>query len=72
MIDHLTLSTENYLESKKFYQATLAPLGYTLIKEFAESVAGFGLENHPEFWLAKDIKSTRPNIHIAFAAQTRL
>lgn len=71
MIDHLTLSSANYDVSKKFYQAALAPLGYKLVKEFGSDVAGFGIGDRLDFWLANDSKKTQPIFHLAFAAETR-
>lgn len=70
MIDHLTLSSANYEASKNFYQAVLAPLGYKLVKEFGSDVAGFGVGDRLDFWLANDAQKTRPIFHLAFVAET--
>lgn len=72
MIDHLTLSSANYEKSKNFYQAALAPLGYKLVKEFGSDVAGFGIVDRLDFWLANDNQKTQPIFHLAFAAETRI
>lgn len=71
MIDHLTLSSAKYEASKNFYEAALAPLGYKLVKEFGNDVAGFGFGGHLDFWLANDRHTTQPVFHLAFAAETR-
>ena len=71
MIDHLTLSSANYPVSKLFYQKALAPLGYQLVKEFGDDVAGFGIGERLDFWLANDRQATRPVFHLAFVAETR-
>jgi catechol 2,3-dioxygenase-like lactoylglutathione lyase family enzyme len=71
MIDHMTLSSSNYEASKKFYEAALAPLGYKLVKEFGKDVAGFGIGDRLDFWLANDRQKTQPVFHLAFAAETR-
>lgn len=71
MIDHLTLSSANYKKSKSFYQAALAPLGYKLVKEFGNDVAGFGIGDRLDFWLANDSQKTQPIFHLAFVAETR-
>ena len=71
MIDHLTLSSANYEKSKNFYQSALAPLGYKLVKEFGSDVAGFGIGDRLDFWLANDSQKTQPIFHLAFVAETR-
>ena len=71
MIDHLTLSSSKYEVSKIFYQAALAPLGYKLVKEFGNDVAGFGIGDRLDFWLANDGQKTQPVFHLAFVAETR-
>jgi catechol 2,3-dioxygenase-like lactoylglutathione lyase family enzyme len=50
MIDHINIRVADYERSKKFYQAALAPLGYTLAMESA-SGAGFRKEFIPNFWI---------------------
>jgi catechol 2,3-dioxygenase-like lactoylglutathione lyase family enzyme len=71
MIDHLTLTASNYATSKAFYIKALYPLGYSLVKEFGDDVAGFGIGNKLDFWLANGTVATRPVFHLAFAAETR-
>lgn len=71
MIDHLTLSSVQYDKSKRFYLAALAPLGYRLVKEFGTDVAGFGVGDRLDFWLANDSQATRPVFHLAFVAESR-
>jgi catechol 2,3-dioxygenase-like lactoylglutathione lyase family enzyme len=50
MLDHISVRVADYDRSKKFYEAALAPLGYTLAMEVA-SGAGFGREFIPDFWV---------------------
>ena len=73
MIDHLTLTASDYARSKAFYVSALAPLGYSLVKEFGDDVAGFGIGSRLDFWLANGGKGgeTRPVFHLAFVAETR-
>ena len=40
MIDHIGFPVSDYPRSKSFYQKALAPLGYTLIMEIAETESG--------------------------------
>ncbi len=44
MLDHVGIEVSDYPRSKVFYEAALAPLGISLLMEFAESAAGFGSE----------------------------
>jgi len=53
MLNHITLRVSNLVQSKAFYKAALAPLGYRLLKESADS-AGFGTEDKDgmrDFWI---------------------
>ena len=83
MLDHVSLRVANYHRSKTFYQAALAPLGYTLAME-AESGAGFRKGYIPSFWVKQGTPVTEPTadpsrlagcggvaIHVAFAADDR-
>ena len=75
-IDHSSLSVSNFTKAKAFYGAALAPLGITVLMEFAKSVtgnvdvAGLGSNGKPFFWLA-DAGKTSPRIHLAFVADSR-
>ncbi len=71
MIDHLTLTASNYEKSKTFYSHALAPLGYSLKKEFGDDVSGFGIGDRLDFWLANGSVATKPVFHLAFVAETR-
>ena len=50
MLDHISLRVRDYALSKKFYEAALAPLGYTLAMETG-SGAGFRKGPIPDFWI---------------------
>jgi hypothetical protein len=63
MIDHPGVTVGDFEGSKKFYAAALAPLGYELLLESHESVAGFGEQGHPDFWIAQGEANT-PRIHV--------
>jgi hypothetical protein len=66
MIDHTGINVSNFEESKKFYVAALAPLGYELLKEFDAAVtsfgclAGFGVDGKPDFWIGEGQVNTSP------------
>lgn len=76
MIDHTGVNVSNFEQSKQFYLEALKPLGYELIKEFdgnitgSNSVAGFGVDGKPDFWIGVGEIQT-PRIHIAFRAESR-
>jgi catechol 2,3-dioxygenase-like lactoylglutathione lyase family enzyme len=67
MIDHVTLKVTDLQQSRRFYQATLQPLGYVIAMEFPQAV-GFAVDGKPDFWIA-----TGPvcPTHVAFAAKDR-
>ena len=65
MLDHVGLQVSDYAKSKKFYQQTLAPLGYKLLMEFGEA-AGFGKDGKPDFWISKG--NAPQSVHVAFVA----
>ena len=69
MIDHMGLSVSSLATSRAFYEAALAPLGYTCILEFDEA-AGFGVPPKPDFWLSEGDPGM-PALHVAFRADTR-
>ena len=52
MIDRAGVIVGNFEASRRFYAAALAPLGYELLLEFHGSVAGFGEQGKPDFWIA--------------------
>ena len=84
MLDHISIRVTDYDRSKKFYQAALAPLGYTLAME-ADSGAGFRKGFIPDFWIKQGetissgarAESTQltgcggPAVHVAFSSDDR-
>jgi len=72
MIDHVTINVSNFEKSKDFYLKALKPLGYGLIREFAEwRVAGFGAGGKPDLWIHTQTDALPQGIHIAFAAEDK-
>lgn len=79
MMDHLSLTVVNYLGSRAFYAAALAPLGARIVQEVG-ATAGFGVGTKPTFWIIQGPADFwhaghRPGaapLHIAFAASSRL
>jgi catechol 2,3-dioxygenase-like lactoylglutathione lyase family enzyme len=66
MIDHLAIEVRDYLRSKDFYLAALAPLGIELLAEFEGRVGGFGRNGKAFFWVRQGEPAAA--IHVAFAA----
>jgi catechol 2,3-dioxygenase-like lactoylglutathione lyase family enzyme len=76
LIDHISLSVSNLVQSKSFYSKALAPLGIGVAMEIPQSVTGnvdivgFGKNGKGELWVAPLGKQTPP-AHIAFLAASR-
>ena len=84
MLDHINIRVADYERSKLFYEAALAPLGYTLAMESA-SGAGFRKEFIPDFWIKQGEPLSfntparypaasfcgGPAVHVAFASDDR-
>ena len=84
MLDHINIRVADYERSKRFYEAALAPLGYTLAMESA-SGAGFSRGFIPDFWIKQGeplgfgtpprspaaAGCGGPAVHVAFASDDR-
>jgi catechol 2,3-dioxygenase-like lactoylglutathione lyase family enzyme len=82
MLDHISIRVADYERSKKFYEAALTTLGYSLAMENA-SGAGFAREFIPNFWIkqgeptSSQLENTMesgcggPAVHVAFASDNR-
>jgi catechol 2,3-dioxygenase-like lactoylglutathione lyase family enzyme len=68
MIDHMGIQVTDLEASVAFYTRALAPLGYKLVMRVA-SVAGFGVDGKPDFWLAPGAPTDK--LHVAFRAGGR-
>ena len=64
MYDHIGLKVKNIDASARFYEATLAPLG------FVRDGSGFGPKGAPALWLYEGAGANR-GTHIAFKAKDR-
>lgn len=82
MIDHTGVIVSDFARAKRWYEAALAPLGYGALMELSAAVtgstdvAGFGdvATQKPDFWIAAattERPTTRPPLHVAFAARDR-
>jgi len=75
MIDHIGFPVSDYARSKAFYEKALAPLGYAVIMEFAETTSGspavgFGRDGKPDFWIGGE-GGLQGVLHVAIAADNR-
>ncbi len=76
MIDHTGIVSSDYEKSRAFYEAALAPLGFTKVLEFPAAVtghtdvAGFGEAPKAEFWIARGTPNVPP-LHVAFRVESR-
>jgi catechol 2,3-dioxygenase-like lactoylglutathione lyase family enzyme len=68
MIAHTTLPVSDYQKARTFYNAALAPLGYSNNMEYGEA-AGFNDGKNTDFWISKE-ESVVPT-HVAFEASSR-
>ncbi len=68
ILDHLSLRVSDYERSRRFYEATLAPLGLRLIHE-NDAGAGFGTPENDDFYV---VGAREPSsVHLAFVAPDR-
>ena len=75
MIDHIGFPVSDYARSKAFYEKALAPLGYAVIMEFAETTSGspavgFGRDGKPDFWIGGE-GGLQGVLHVAIVADNR-
>ena len=78
MLDHISISVNNFAESAKFYGESLALLGIERLMTFdtdEQQVAGYGSNEKPYFWIGQDAKPNQEEfvgkargMHIAFLA----
>tara|TARA_R110000868_G_scaffold155417_1_gene381870 strand:+ start:1225 stop:1599 length:375 start_codon:yes stop_codon:yes gene_type:complete len=73
MIDHVSIAVSDLVRSAAFYDAVLAPLGFTRLAE-REHTIGFG-KKYPEFWLnlrpGMEPVPEETGIHICLRASSR-
>jgi catechol 2,3-dioxygenase-like lactoylglutathione lyase family enzyme len=73
MISHVSIGVKDLARSRKFYDATLKPLGYKCLMEGAEYL-GYGA-TEPELWVMAVKHPVMPNaesgLHFCFEAKRR-
>jgi catechol 2,3-dioxygenase-like lactoylglutathione lyase family enzyme len=76
MIDHTGVSISDPVKSRKFYEAALSPLGYSVLMEVPAEftggamVIGMGVAPSPDFWVHQGTPQ-KPPVHVAFRAGSR-
>ena len=73
MLDHVSIGVRDMSRTKRFYDAALAPLGYTCLSE-GETSLGYG-RDAVMFWISSTERPVPPDersgLHFCFAAPTR-
>jgi catechol 2,3-dioxygenase-like lactoylglutathione lyase family enzyme len=69
VIDHVILNVSDYGASRAFYEAALAPLGFSVGMELA-GFCGFDRDGKPWFWIAER-PETSHGAHVAIGARSR-
>ena len=52
MIDHISVAVRDLQAAARFYEALLATLGMSKLREWPDESIGFG-KKYPEFWINK-------------------
>jgi catechol 2,3-dioxygenase-like lactoylglutathione lyase family enzyme len=72
MIDHIGLRVSDYKRSRAFYEAALAPLGYTMVfSNDQEQYAGFAGPDSERIWIGHREGASHGFAHIAVLAKDR-
>mgnify|MGYP003954492741 CR=1 FL=1 len=78
MLDHVGFKVSDIARSRAFYDAVLAPLGYTLVMEVTPQMTGtdaehlgYGVDGKPDFWIGNGGPATRNGLHVAIVAPNR-
>jgi catechol 2,3-dioxygenase-like lactoylglutathione lyase family enzyme len=73
MLDHISIGVRDIDRARKFYDATLEPLGYSCLSQDSGSL-GYG-SDRTEFWISLAASpvpaDTKPGLHFCFVAPTR-
>jgi catechol 2,3-dioxygenase-like lactoylglutathione lyase family enzyme len=73
MFDHVSIGVTDIARTRKFYDAALKPLGYTLLSD-GENSLGYGGKG-VGLWISKSANPVKPDmesgLHFCFAAQDR-
>ena len=71
MLDHVGIEVTDLQRSRAFYEAALAPLGIAVLMAPLPTLAGFGEDEMPYFWISSRDRPIVHGVHVAFAAPDR-
>ena len=71
MLDHIGLRTKQADVMFAFYEAVLAPLGYSKLRDFGVA-AGFGKDGQHPLWIGQsEGEAATSSVHLAITAESR-
>ena len=70
MIDHVGLNVRDVAASKAFYERALAPLAYTVARDYGAHVGFRSPEGRFDFWIAERGEPTT-GAHVSFRVESR-
>ena len=74
MIDHVSVAVRDLKAGARFYEALLATLGMTKLREWPDAAIGYG-KKYPEFWINTRAAMPRvaddSGVHICLRAPSR-
>ena len=70
MIDHVSIQCEDVGKAAAFYDTVLAPLGGARLMDHGAAI-GFGVPDHPSFWVGELADGVNRPIHVCFQAPDR-
>jgi|tagenome__1003787_1003787.scaffolds.fasta_scaffold20538710_2 catechol 2,3-dioxygenase-like lactoylglutathione lyase family enzyme len=72
VVDHVSIGVSDLAESRRFYRAALAPLGFSEQGSWSDEAreVAFGLADHDDFAISAEYEAGS-GTHVAFAAETR-
>jgi catechol 2,3-dioxygenase-like lactoylglutathione lyase family enzyme len=72
MLDHVGIQVADVARASAFYDAVLAPLGFSRLMDFGQAVGFGGADGKPDFWIGlKTTEALVHEAHIAFQADSR-
>jgi len=70
VVDHVLFVVRDLEASRRFYEAALAPLGFTVQYE-EEHCVSFGVERADDFAICRGDETPTTGAHVAFLAESR-
>ncbi len=70
VVDHVTVVASDLPASQRFYDAALAPLGFTRLFDLPDATGYGGDDGKPDFWIITGDPVTT-GVHVAFVATSR-